>query len=260
MALHFRHPYPERMKAFLGLILAVLPGLAGVQADDRRVPPVLVELFTSQSCSSCPPADQLAGRLSQRDDVVVLSFHVNYWDYVGWTDPFATEATTARQFAYARSLRQRGVYTPEMVIGGRAHVVGSDEAAVQRAIERQHQARRFDSAPSVGIEEADGRLWVGVGAAPYDGTADVILVHFDSRRDTHVTRGENRGRALSNFNVVRGYTRLGAWRGTAARFPIDEAERAAARGNDGCAVIVQERGVGPVVSAAAFAIQTPTSE
>ena len=186
---------------------------------------------------------------------MVLSFHVDYWDYIGWPDPFASEAATRRQYAYARALGQRGVYTPEMVIGGRAHVVGSDEAAVRRAIARQRAARR--GGPRIGFERRGGRHWVTLGAAPYDGVADVVLAHFDSRRETRVTRGENRGRALANFNVVRGYRRIGSWRGAAERYPLEAADVAAARAGDGCAVIVQDAGAGPVLAAAAFAAPGP---
>ena len=235
------------------VLAGMLAAAAGAAAEDGRASPVLVELFTSQGCSSCPPADRFAGRLARRGGVLVLSFHVNYWDYIGWADPFATDATTRRQYAYARAMGQRGVYTPQMVVGGSAHVVGSDETAVLRAIERYRGARRGRGpGPRIALARTDGRLWVTLGAAPYEGTADVMLVRFDSRRDTAVTRGENRGRAISNFNVVRGYHRLGTWRGAAARLPIDEAEIAAGRANDGCAVIVQDEGAGPVVAAASF--------
>lgn len=235
----------------LALTLA-LSAAAGATADQRGAAPVLIELFTSQGCSSCPPADRLAGRLARRGDLVVLSFHVNYWDYIGWRDPFATEATTQRQYAYARALGQRGVYTPEMVIDGRDHVVGSDEAALRRAIARRRAALRRAAAPTIAMIRDRGRIWVDIGAAPYDGEADVVLVPYDRRRETRVPRGENRGRTLANFNVARGLERIGSWRGPAIRYALDGDSAVAARASDECAVIVQGAGAGPVLSAAAF--------
>lgn len=241
------------MKARFALALALaLSAAAGAAADQRGAAPVLIELFTSQGCSSCPPADRLAGRLARRGDLVVLSFHVNYWDYIGWRDPFATEATTQRQYAYARALGQRGVYTPEMVIDGRDHVVGSDEAALRRAIARRRDALRRAAAPTIAMIRDRGRIWVDIGAAPYDGEADVVLVPYDKRRETRVPRGENRGRTLANFNVARGLERIGSWRGPAIRYALDGDSAVAARAGDGCAVIVQSAGAGPVLSAAAF--------
>ena len=244
------------MKArFAPALTLALSAATGAAADERGATPVLIELFTSQGCSSCPPADRLAGRLAQRGDLVVLSFHVNYWDYIGWRDPFATEATTRRQYAYARALGQRGVYTPEMVIDGRDHVVGSDEAALRRAIARRRAALRRAApsvAPTIAMVRDRGRVWVDIGAAPYDGEADVVLVPYDRRRETRVPRGENRGRTLANFNVARGLERIGSWRGAAMRYALDADSAAAARAGDGCAVIVQGAGTGPVLSAAAF--------
>ena len=243
----------KRLAAFA--VAAALAGFAaGSASGGYDGPPVLVELFTSQGCSSCPRADRFAGRLAQREDVIVLSYHVDYWDYIGWTDPFASQANTRRQYAYARALGQRGVYTPEMVVDGRAHAVGSDIGAVRRLIARRKAERLRAAAPSprVRMERADGALWVEVAAAPYRGEADVVLVRFDSRRDTRVARGENSGRTISNFNIVRGLSRLGLWRGRAARYPVNGAERAASLGNDGYAAIVQGRGAGPVLAAAVF--------
>ena len=240
------------MKARFALALAFsISAAVGAAADEHGAAPVLIELFTSQGCSSCPPADRLAGRLAQRGDLVVLSFHVNYWDYVGWEDPFATEETTRRQYTYARVLGQRGVYTPEMVIDGRDHVVGSDEDAVLGAIARRRAAAR-GAAPTIGLVRVRGRLWVDIGAAPYDGEADVVIVPYDARRETAVPRGENRGRTLANFNVAHGLLRIGSWRGSAARYALDADSAAAARAGDGYAVLVQRSDGGPVLSAAAF--------
>ena len=229
------------------LIAAAMPGAA----DDAA--PVLVELFTSQGCSSCPPADALAGRLAARDDVVMLSFHVNYWDYIGWKDPFASEATTRRQYAYATALGERNVYTPQMVIAGDKPVVGSDERAVMRAIAKAARA----AAPTLRIaivRDGDGiRVSLGEGPAPQL-AAEVMLVRYDNRRETVVARGENAGRTIINHHVVRDFQVIGEWDGRASEITIDGEALGADHGRDGCAVVVQARGQGPVLAAADFSM------
>ena len=230
--------------------LAVLIGAADASAD-QAAPPVLVELFTSQGCSSCPPADALAGELAKRDDVVVLSYHVNYWDYIGWADPFATDDTTNRQYLYAAALKLGNVYTPQMVIGGIADVVGSDERRVTRAIETVRT--RLPQAPAIAIAGTGDGVRVTLGPGRYDGVADVLLVLFDRRHETDVRRGENRGRRLTNYNSVRRFERIGGWTGEAAEIDLAAAELA---GSDACAVIVQAPGQGPVIAATSFDMAT----
>lgn len=240
------------MKLSLGLVLAGLTYMwtAAAVADDAATEPVLVELFTSQGCSSCPPADALAGRLNEQDDVVVLSFHVSYWDYIGWQDPFATAETTDRQYQYAAALGQRNVYTPQMVIGGRTHVVGSDEDKVRGAI--ADLARSTGQGPAIAVSRAGDRFRISIGAAAFDGDADIWLARYDSRHDTDVARGENRGRTMTNFNVVRDLRQVGSWNGEATQIMLESAALVAAHGQDGCAVIVQAANHGPIISVAKF--------
>ena len=239
------------MKRPLGLVFAILMTIWATAAPAGDSAPVLVELFTSQGCSSCPPADALARRLSEQDDVIVLSFHVNYWDYIGWEDPFATEQTTKRQYHYAEALGQRNVYTPQMVIGGATHVVGSDEVEVRRAI--AELARSTGQGPAIAISRSGERFRISLGAAAYDGLADVWLAQFDSRHDTEVARGENSGRTMTNFNVVRQLHRVGTWDGESTQILLDSATMIAAHGQDGCAVIVQAANHGPIIAVAKFA-------
>ena len=208
--------------------------------------PVVVELFTSQGCSSCPPADALLGELAGQPGVLALSFHVDYWDYIGWKDRFASAQYTQRQRDYAAKLGLRYVYTPQIVIDGRHDVVGSHRRAVTRAIEQSAAA-----APVVTVTlqgDNDGRVALSAGQAP-SGGATVWLVTFDDAHETQVARGENRGRALTNVNVVRELRPLGTWTGEAKVFAL---ELAAARseGRGGCAVIVQQGRGGPVLGAA----------
>ena len=241
----------DLMKPLATAVLATFAFLLGAAAwaGDARGP-VVVELFTSQGCSSCVPADRLMGELAARDDVVALSFHVDYWDYIGWTDPFASAETTARQHAYARALGQRNVYTPEIVVGGVTHRVGSDTKAVRAAI------RKVRETPGVGAEvtiEMIGPdvLRVTVGASHYFGAADVVLVRYDERLETAVPRGENAGRTVVNHNVVREFRKIGSWSGQEKSFEVRWSETAD-RGGDHCAVIVQASGTGPVLGAARF--------
>ena len=217
--------------------------LAELDAAKRTV---VVELFTSQGCSSCPPADALLDELADQPGLLALSFHVDYWDYIGWKDPFASPAHTQRQRAYAQSLGLRYVYTPQIVVDGRTDVVGSQRRKVANAIT---EAAKRPSAVEVGLIDDDGgKITLSAGQAPAGG-ATVYLVMFDDDHDTAVARGENSGRTIHNANVVREYKTLGRWTGAATEFPLDIAA-ARSQGRGGCAVIVQSGTNGPVLGAA----------
>ena len=195
------------MRAFLLALLIVSPAWAGGNLT-------VVELFTSQGCSSCPPADALLGALAREDaGLLPLDWHVTYWDRLGWKDPYSLPAATARQEEYARLLRTDTVYTPQMVIAGRREAVGHDRAAVVAAI---GAARRDGAAVAVRVNgEADGvRVSVGSGS----GAGAVLLVGYDAQHATRVGAGENGGRVLNEVNVVRGVVRMGGWTGAAASF------------------------------------------
>ena len=171
-----------------------------VAAADR---PVVVELFTSQGCSSCPPADALLGELAQRKDVLALAYHVDYWDRLGWKDPYSSAAATRRQRQYGDQFRLRAIYTPQIVVDGRAEMVGSDRRAVARAIQAAAQATaapapRFDI--DLVREANDIRVHVGPDAALAG--ARVQLVGYVRGRTTRVTAGENAGRTLAEANIV----------------------------------------------------------
>jgi len=203
--------------------------------------PVVVELFTSQGCNSCPPADVVLGELARRDDVLPLSFHITYWDRLGWPDTFGLAASTARQRDYAESLGRRGVYTPQMVIGGRIDVVGSQRRRVLEAIELLQS--QPEPGPAIAIEDGALRL--------ADGRPDACrlwLVAFDRAHDVAIERGENRGRVLRYHNVVREIVELGAWDGTALTLPLP-LERLAAARRDGAAVLVQRKTDGAILAA-----------
>ncbi len=247
-------------RVFLRFFIGCL-GIAGLLAAQTTQPsatesesPVVLELFTSQGCSSCPKADELLGYIAaMREDVLALSFHVDYWNYIGWKDRFATEKTTARQKAYARTLGLSYVYTPQLVVNGQSHVVGSDENKVVQAIEVAHsRAQR-----PVGVtlrSRPDGGLEVSITGQHFDGNATVWLVNFDREHTTDVDAGENMGRTLVNHHVVRGFRRIGTWSGPPETFSLsaqEVAEQSQAVG-DGCAVLVQaDNGTGAIIGARA---------
>lgn len=230
-------------------LLLVAPGFDGA-ARAQSSQPVVVELFTSQGCNSCPPADDFLSELAAREDVLALSLHVDYWNYIGWQDPFSSPEVTQRQRAYGKTLGLRVVYTPQMVIDGRSDVVGTDRGAVEQAIAdataRQHLAVAFAGDESSGLRV---RLPQTALAEP----ATVWLVLYDRAHETPVNRGENAGHTIRNSNVVRTLVKLARWTGEAVEIPLDMAPELTA-GRDFCAVIVQQGDAGPVLGAATMPI------
>ncbi len=193
----------------LGGILAGLP-LGAAFADER---PVVVELFTSQGCSSCPPANAFLSELAKdRTDVLPLGFHVTYWDRLGWTDPFSLRAATARQARYGDRFGD-GSYTPEIVVDGAVGLVGSHRAAVQAAIETA-KAQPL-TATDVAITRSESGLAVEVGQGT--GTGRLLLIGFDHEQVTRIPRGENGGHTFVESNVVRSVDEIGKWSGRKLR-------------------------------------------
>ena len=180
----------------------------GLLATEARAQPVVVELFTSQGCSSCPPADAFLTDLARtRGDVLPLAFHVTYWNSLGWKDPFSLDAATARQRDYARHLGEDGVYTPQMVVDGSTGFVGSNRVAGLDAI-----ARAPVKSVAVSVHRDGAGLIVSVG--PGTGQGQVLLVGYDPSHRTSIGRGENSGRTLEESNIVRSLTPIGTWTGS----------------------------------------------
>ncbi len=200
----------KRLATAVVLVLALTP--PGRAAAPRPAAgPVVVELFTSQSCSSCPPADALLAELSRtRPDILALDFHVTYWDRLGWKDPYSLPQATQRQRRYAEHFGRDGVYTPQLVAGGRHQAIGSDRAGVLAAI----AAAAADGAAATLRLQRDGAgLLLEAGAG--HGSGQLLLVGFDPAHTTRVGGGENGGRALTEVNVVRSIVPAGPWRGEA---------------------------------------------
>lgn len=213
-------------------------GMSPAAAD-----PVVVELFTSQGCSSCPPADANLIKLSARPDVLALSFGVTYWDYLGWEDTFARPEFTERQMVYERPLGHAGAFTPQMVVGGRADAVGHDLREVEALI--ANEAARQAAEPGPAITVADGTVTIAAGTAP-ERYAEIWLVRFDPRMtEVPVARGENRRRVLPITHVVRELTLLGSWIGKDVTLALPPA-------TDGLesALLVQLSQGGPILAAA----------
>jgi hypothetical protein len=235
--------------AVAALLLLAAPLRAEAQApaqapaqDSAR--PVVVELFTSQGCNTCPPAEAFLRELAGRSDLIAIELHVDYWDYIGWRDPFATRALTHRQRAYSRAMEQRYVYTPQMIIDGRFQEVGSERDAVERLIERARGAKpagpTIEAMPARG--DAPQRVRI---SGPVPGPAVVWAAALDPMHETEVLRGENGGRRLVNTNVVRRLERLGTYDGTAIELPLFVCEP-----HQSLAIVVQgANGTGPVFAA-----------
>ena len=237
----------------LGVVLflaltAVQAHTSGALAGDRS--PTVVELYTSQGCSSCPPADALLGKLAKRSDVIALSFHVDYWDYIGWKDPFADASYSKRQRTYARHFSRSFVYTPQMVVHGLTETSGTDAREVHSRI------ARAANAPDVTVKVTrgyDGGISVSVPASTQPAQAAVWLVLYQSSKKTEVRRGENRGRVIENFNIVKKLVRIGEWKGETLNLTVS-AGKFHEPGVDGCAVFLQSEQTGPILGAAAMAL------
>jgi hypothetical protein len=211
----------------MAAVSAVVAWIGGSAADAPRPParPVVVELFTSEGCSSCPPADALLSELARsRPDVLALAFHITYWDRLGWPDPFALRAATDRQRAYADTLGLDSIYTPQMVVEGRHDVVGSDRGSVFAAL----RAAASDlPAVSLRLARTGGQVTLEVGDGGRARAGSVLLVGYDPAHQTAIARGENAGRTLTESNIVRGLVRVADWHG--ARMTVQAAAPAGER-------------------------------
>lgn len=228
----------DRFDSFRSVLLGVLVLATGsppaARADKCPIAYVL-ELFTSQGCSSCPPADRLVGSLARKPDVVALSLPVDYWDYIGWKDTLASPAFTARQKAYAAALGSRPVYTPATIVNGLADVIGSDGAAIERAIAA---TRGRDEALSLRIRLVDMGVHLSIEVpAGAGGPAGVFLLRILRARTVQIGRGENAGRSVTYINVVRSIEQLGEWTGSGATFEVT-----VPRGQDEGYVVLVQRG------------------
>ncbi|KAF0674808.1 DUF1223 domain-containing protein [Profundibacterium mesophilum] len=230
------------MRIATALLSAALTlGAAPLAASDRMV---VVELFTSQGCSSCPPADALLAQVAQRQDVIALALHVDYWDYIGWADMFAQPAFTKRQKAYAAAAGERMVYTPQIIVGGIDHVVGYQPIEVTQLIEK-HGA--LPDRVALDLTRENGRIAITAEAVgPLPQVMAVQLVAVSPGREVAIDHGENAGKRIFYSNIVEGWHRLAEWNG-AAPLSIEVEDTMPGRK---IAVLIQERGPGAIIAAA----------
>lgn len=213
---------PTCAKRFLGLFtiilsaaVALIAATSGSLAAESTKRPHVLELFTSQGCSSCPPADALLGKLDERENIIGLTMPIDYWDHLGWKDTLAKNRFTKRQYAYAAERGDRQIYTPQIIVNGIAHVIGSDRDAVETAM-RQTGEKLESAAVRVSLEYKDGaiRLEAGDASANSSYTSGRLWVACYSKSvSVDIARGENTGREITYTNVVRELLPAGAWKG-----------------------------------------------
>jgi len=233
-----------------GIGLAAL-GAAGAHAGEPAKRPTVVELFTSQSCYSCPPAEAYLGELAEKDNIIALEFHVDYWNDLvhgadgRWRDVHSSNAYTERQRAHAARLPEGQVYTPQMVIDGQSFAVGSRRGNV---IKRMRQAKKGDHRRlSIAVTRDKPAGYNISVAGDHKGRAAVWLVRFTKEVTTRVRAGENRGKTLTNHNIVTEVKRIGEWRGEALNLALN---KYVLKPGEGCAILVQDHAAGPIFGAA----------
>jgi len=198
----------------------------------------VVELFTSQGCSSCPPADAELARLAEQDGVLALSYHVDYWNYLGWTDTLSSKASTDRQYGYAKTFRRGNVYTPQAVVNGQDHVNGADGAAIRTMLDTfSSNGGGLTVEVSARMNADELRISVGAG----EGKADIVAVYFDDSSTVKIGRGENSGRTITYRHSVRDIETVGMWNGHEVNLKLPVSVISAHPGRR-CAILLQEVG------------------
>jgi hypothetical protein len=224
----------SRSLAVAVVCLSSAASLSFAYAETRGV----IELFTSQGCSSCPAADKLVGELARDPSLVSISLPIDYWDYLGWKDTLADPRNTARQKAYSKVRGDREVYTPQVVVNGSLHALGSDQGAIEKAIAKSRQNAGTLSLPLT-LSIADGRLTIAVpdGSEVHNG-AEVWICGVAKAVTVEIKRGENQGKTITYHNVARRWLKLDAWNGKERTWTVPIRDFAGA-GIDGAAVMVQ---------------------
>lgn len=239
-----------KMAATLLAAVTVAGALSLAPARAAERPIAVVELFTSQGCSSCPAADKILAEYAERNDVLALSFHVDYWNYLGWKDTFSRAEFTERQRRYAASFRRHGVYTPQAVVNGRTHAVGSRKKDIEALIDGYV---RDGKSLTVAVKTQREQENIRVTTDAESGDATLWVVYYDKKRSVKIDRGENRGRVITYHNVVRDVSMLGMMKQGKldVTLPLEEMRR---RGFESCAIVLQQNTAigtpGPILGAA----------
>ena len=238
-----------RRKAF-GMAVAGFAAPYIIKTAAASTAPVLVELFTSQGCSSCPPADRLAAELKTQPGLIVVSLNVDYWDYLGWRDTLAKPEYTARQMDYAHSRGDNDVYTPQMVINGAAHVVGSNQATVEKAIAN---ARHKPASVAIQLSATEKELIVNLPNGDAGAEATLWLLAVALAVSVKIERGENTGKTVTYHNVVRNLVPAGMWDGTATTLKLPRKGIMSADAKS-CIAVLQHGKVGQVLGLARWQV------
>lgn len=244
----FSGQYSLKLALAAAVTMACAVAFNPARAADQPI--AVVEMFTSQGCSSCPAADKILAEYAKRKDVLALSFHVDYWNYLGWQDTFSKADFTERQRRYAASFRRHGVYTPQAVINGRDHAVGSRKRDIEAMIKGYV---RDGKSLTVAVNTTRDREKVRVTTDAASGDATLWVVYYDKQRSVKIDRGENRGRTITYHNVVRDVSMLGMMKQGKldVTLPLEEMKR---KGFESCAIVLQQNTAagtpGPILGAA----------
>src|SRR5882762_10313523 len=237
----------SRWSSALG-VCAIVAIIRPAHADPRAV----VELFTSQGCSSCPPADQIIGELAKDPNVIALSMPIEYWDYLGWKDTLADSRFSARQKAYSQMRGDRDVYTPQMIVNGSANVIGSDRAGIESAIQNTQKAGVMSVPVTMTLSGKQINVSVAASKAATSAHGEVWICSVSKSVPISIGRGENRGREVTYYNVVRNILKVGDWNGNSGSWTVP-LENISRDGVDAAVVYVQDGNrekPGPMLGAA----------
>jgi hypothetical protein len=242
----------SRWSSALG-VCAIVAIIRPAHADPRAV----VELFTSQGCSSCPPADQIIGELAKDPNVIALSMPIEYWDYLGWKDTLADSRFSARQKAYSHMRGDRDVYTPQVIVNGSANVIGSDRSAIDSAIQTTQKAGVMSVPVTMTISGKQINVSVAASKSPTSAHGEIWICSVSKSVPISIARGENRGREVTYYNVVRNILKVGDWNGNSGSWTVP-LENISRDGVDAAVVYVQDGNrekPGPMLGAAYTALR-----
>jgi hypothetical protein len=234
----------ELMKSTCLLLLLLTLGWASSSSAAGQ--PVVVELFTAQGCSSCPPADALLGELARKPNIIALAYHVDYWDELGWKDPFSIPAAAQRQRGYVKRLAKSGAFTPQAVVSGDTSLIGSNRTEMKAAVEADRDAL------AITLSKAGGNLSIDL-PEQWNEPMDVHVVSYLAEATTRIGAGENARRSLTEFNIVRSFKRIGTWHGKPQKMsvPLSTLPRDATS----VAVMLQRPGQGAIAGAATLRLR-----
>lgn len=204
-------------------------------ADDFVEPKGVVELFTSQGCASCPPADAALKKLVDQGDVIALSYHVDYWNYLGWTDTLSSKENTERQYNYAHAFGRSGVYTPQAVVNGREHLIGTDIAAINGKMDGMRTSGQGLTVPVKAVMNGE-EIEINIG--PGAGKADIVLAYFTKKEKVEVEKGENTGKQMEYWHSVYDVQTVGMWDGKDMKITVPARTMGRSK-KDGCAILLQ---------------------